>query len=156
VLITGCCLCIMATSWQTTGPVLWDLEGVPALLARFVQGTGIALAIWAAIVVGSGHLLGLPHLRALATGRKEPSQEFVALPPYSLVRQPINLGILLAFLGMPEVTLDRFMLGVLTATWILLVTPYEERDAEMVFGEGYKVYRDRTPRWFPKRRKPEE
>jgi ferredoxin-type protein NapG len=156
VLISGCCLSIMATYWQTTGPVLWDLGGLPALFARFVQGTGLALATWAAIVVGGSNLLGLPHLHALATGRKEPGQEFVALPPYSLVRQPLNLGILLALLGMPEVTMDRFMLGALTATWILLVTPYEERDAEMVFGEGYNVYRDRTPRWFPKRHKPEE
>ncbi len=156
VFITGIGLCLMSTYWQTTGPVLWNLEGLPGVMANIVQGIGLVLATWAAFVVGGAQLLGLPHLRALATGRNAPGQEFIALPPYSVIRQPINLGILLALLGMPEVTLDRFVMGVLTAAWIFLIAPYEERDAEMIFGDGFKVYKERTPRWLPKRRPPEE
>jgi ferredoxin-type protein NapG len=156
VFITGVGLCLMSTFWQTTGPVLWSLSGVAGVLANVVQGVGMVLATWAAFVVGGVQLLGLPHLRALATGRTPPGQEFIALPPYSVIRQPINLGILLALLGMPEVTLDRFVMGVLTAAWIFLIAPYEERDAEMIFGEGFKVYKERTPRWWPKRSNPEE
>lgn len=156
VFIAGIGLIVMTSYWQTTGPVLWSLDGIAGILANVVQGFGLVLATWAAFVVGGAQLLGLPHLHALATGRNPPSQEFVALPPYSVIRQPLNLGILLALLGMPEVTLDRFVMGVLTATWILLIAPYEERDAEMVFGDGFKVYKERTPRWFPKRRPVEE
>ncbi len=156
VFIAGISLCMLASFWQTTGPVLWNLQGLPAVLANIIQGCGLVLAAWAAFVVGGAQLLGLPHLRALATGRNPPGQEFIALPPYSVIRQPINLGILLALLGMPEVTLDRFMLGVLTAAWIFLIAPYEERDAEMIFGDGFKAYKDRTPRWLPKRRAAEE
>jgi len=156
VFITGIGLCLMANYWQTTGPVLWSLDGFAGILANIVQGIGLVLATWAAFVVGGAQLLGLPHLRALATGRTPPSQEFIALPPYSVIRQPLNLGILLALIGMPDVTLDRFVLGVLTAAWIFLIAPYEERDAEMIFGEGFKVYKERTPRWLPKRGTPEE
>lgn len=156
VFITGVGLILMTTYWQTTGPVLWALDGFAGVMANVVQGIGLVLATWAAFVVGGAQLFGLPHLHALATGRNPPSQEFIALPPYSVIRQPINLGILLALLGMPEVTLDRFVMGVLTATWIFLIAPYEERDAEMIFGEGFKVYKERTPRWLPKRRPPEE
>jgi ferredoxin-type protein NapG len=156
VFATGVSLILLAWAWQASGPVLWAAEGVAAVLMRTVQVAGLVLAVWAAFVVGAASMLGLPHLRALARGRKEPSAELIALPPYSLIRQPLNLGILMALAAMPEVTLDRLLLGIVFAIWILLVAPFEERDAEMEFGEGYTVYLDRTPRWLPHRRPPNE
>ncbi len=155
VLIASTTLFVMVTGWRTTGPVLWDLTGAAGLVARVVQFTGFGLIAWAGLVVGGAFLLGLPHLRALARGRKEPSPEFVALPPYSLVRQPINLGILMALASMPEVTVDRFLLAVSLGAWILLTAPYEERDAELIFGDGYRIYKERTPRWLPRLRRSE-
>lgn len=156
VFITGVTLILLAWAWQASGPVLWAAEGVTAILMRTVQVAGLVLAVWAAFVVGAASMLGLPHLRALAGGRKDPSAELIALPPYSFIRQPLNLGILMALVAMPEVTLDRLLLGIVFAIWVLLVAPFEERDAEMEFGEGYTVYRDRTPRWMPRRRTPGE
>lgn len=154
VFISGVTLVLLAWAWQPFGPVLWASDGVVNILLRTIQFAGLVLAAWAAFVVGGAHMLGLPHLRALSFGRKEPSAELVALPPYSLVRQPLNLGALIALAAMPEVTMDRLLLGVVFAIWILFVAPYEERDAEMEFGEGYTVYRDRTPRWIPRRKPP--
>lgn len=154
VFVTGVSLILLSWGWQSSGPVLWAAEGVAAILMRVIQVAGLVLAAWAAFVVGAASMLGLPHLRALAGGRKDPSAELVALPPYSLIRQPLNLGILVALAAMPEVTLDRLLLGIVFAVWILFVAPFEERDAEMEFGEGYTVYRNRTPRWMPRRRPP--
>jgi ferredoxin-type protein NapG len=156
VFMTGVSLIVLTWGWRTSGPVLWAAEGMAAMLMRAVQVAGLVLAVWAAFVVGAASMLGLPQLRALAGGRKDPSAELIALPPYSLIRQPLNLGILMALLAMPEVTLDRLLLGIVFAIWILLVAPFEERDAEMEFGEGYTVYRDRIPRWMPRRRTPSE
>lgn len=156
VFVTGVSLLLLSWGWQSSGPVLWAAEGVIAIFLRTVQVAGLVLAVWAAFVVGAASMLGLPHLRALAGGRKDPSAELIALPPYSRIRQPLNLGILMALAAMPEVTLDRLLLGIVFAAWILLVAPFEERDAEMEFGEGYTVYRDRTPRWMPRRRPPGE
>lgn len=156
VFMSGVSLLLLSWAWQSSGPVLWAAEGVAAILMRTVQVAGLVLAVWAAFVVGATSMLGLPHLRALAGGRSDPSAELIALPPYSRIRQPLNLGILMALIAMPEVTLDRLLLGIVFAVWILLVAPFEERDAEMEFGEGYTVYRDRTPRWMPRRRTPGE
>ena len=154
VFVAGTTLTLLAYLWQSSGPVLWAADGVVALVLRAIQFGGLVLAAWAAFVVGGAQMLGLPHLRALSLGRKEPSAELVALPPYSLLRQPLNLGILIALASMPQVTLDRLLLAIVFAVWILFVAPYEERDAEMQFGEGYTVYRDRTPRWMPRRKPP--
>lgn len=152
VLVSAATLLALSTFWQTSGPVLWNFEGVIGVAVRIVQAAGLVLAAWAALVVGGAHLLGLPHLRALARGRNEPAAELVALPPYSWLRQPLNLGVLIALVCMPQVTVDRLLLGLVFGIWILFAAPYEERDAEMQFGEGYAVYRSRTPRWFPTRR----
>ena len=154
VFISGVTLLLLSWLWQPFGPVLWATEGVMQILMRIIQFGGMVLAAWAAFVVGGAYMLGLPHLRALSFGRKEPSAELVALPPYSFLRQPLNMGVLISLAAMPEVTLDRLVLGIVFAGWILFVAPYEERDAEMEFGEGYTVYRDRTPRWIPRRKPP--
>jgi len=150
VLITGITLFSMTFFWQDTGPLVWKWQGWTSVLPRLVQIPGLILVVWSTIVVGAGSLIGLPHIRALENGRNTPKQEFVALPPYSLLRQPLNLGILMLLIGMPEVTVDRLMLLIVIGAWILLVAPMEERDAELEFGEGYAVYRSRTPRWLPK------
>ncbi|MCH2100941.1 MAG: hypothetical protein MK209_03360 [Planctomycetes bacterium] len=154
VFISGVTLVLLSWLWQPFGPVLWAPDGMLHILMRAIQLGGLVLMAWAALVVGGAHMLGLPHLRALSFGRKEPSAELVALPPYSLLRQPLNLGALAALTTMPEVTLDRLFLGLIFSVWILFGAPYEERDAEMEFGEGYTVYRDRTPRWIPRRKPP--
>ena len=150
VLVTGITLSAMAFLWKDTGPLLWEWNGVLYILARILQIGGLLLASWGVLVVGAGHIAGLPHLKALESGRPEPRTELIALPPYSWIRQPVNLGLLLILAGMTEITPDRLLMMVLMSAWILLVSPIEERDNELEFGEGYARYRDRTPRWFPR------
>lgn len=150
VLIAGATLCALCAFWKPVGPVLWDHTGVALLLARTLQVAGMLLAGWAAIIAGAGRLIGLPHLRTLERGTAPPEPELTAQAPFRYLRQPLNLGILLLLLGMPEASLDRLLLAVVTALWILFVAPFEERDALRTFGDDYRVYRDRTPRWIPR------
>jgi len=145
-------LCAMVFLWQDCGPLLWRWDGVMQVLFRIVQVAGLLLASWGVLVVGAGHVAGLPHLRALENGRTPPSSELIALPPYAWIRQPVNLGMMMLLVGMTEVTPDRLLLMVVMGAWMLLVAPIEERDAELEFGEGYARYRRRTPRWFPRAR----
>lgn len=150
VLATGITLSLMTLCWIDTGPLLWRWESWTSVIPRLVQIAGVILTITAAYAIGAGGMIALPHLRALESGRQPPKQEFVALPPYSWIRQPLNLGILLILIGMPEMTLDRLLLLLGMGGWILLAAPMEERDAELQFGEGYGVYKARTPRWLPR------
>ncbi len=156
VLISGGTLSLLVLAWTTSGPMLWDHEGGWKVLARLVQATGMLLTAWATLLTGAGRMLGLPHLRALESGSQPPSREFIALPPYRWLRQPVNLGILLMMIGMPEGTPDRLLLGVGLGLWILISAPYEERDNEPTFGKAYLQYRDRTPRWLPRFRRRRE
>ncbi|MBC8370453.1 MAG: hypothetical protein H8E25_10665 [Planctomycetes bacterium] len=151
VFITGCTLFLMVSCWQSCGPLLYTASaGVLATVLAVTQLIGFGLVVWGAVVVGAAGLAALPHLRALESGRSTPKQQFVALPPYSFIRQPINLGFLLMLWAMPEVSLDRLLLCVVLTIWIVLVAPIEERDAELSFGDGYTRYKEKTPRWLPK------
>lgn len=153
VLVTGVTLSAMVFLWKDTGPLLWEWNGLLDVLARTLQIGGLLLASWGVLVVGAGQVAGLPHLRALESGRPEPSSELIALPPYAWIRQPVNLGLLLVLAGMTEVTPDRLLMMVVMGAWLMLIAPIEERDNEMDFGEGYARYRDRTPRWIPRPRR---
>jgi protein-S-isoprenylcysteine O-methyltransferase Ste14 len=155
VLVTGLSLGLLALGWRTSGPLLWNHEGVLGVLARALQLAGLALAAWATAVLGAGATLGLPDLRALRRGLQPPAVELTALPPYRHLRHPTSLGNLLLLACMPEVTLDRALLLVGLGAWILLSAPWEERDAELSFGEAYRAYRSRTPRWIPRLRREE-
>ncbi|KAA3613390.1 MAG: hypothetical protein DWQ01_02370 [Planctomycetota bacterium] len=152
VFITGLSLCALTWLWETSGPVLWNHAGVLKILGYSIQVVGIALAFWAAAVLGGGYLLGLPQIRALRKGTQPASAELVALPPFRWIRHPISLGLLLAMLGMQEATLDRLLMLLIWVPWVLFSAPFEERDAEIAFGEAYEIYKDRTPRWLPLRR----
>ena len=155
VLVTGITLSAMTWFWADTGPLLWRWEGFFSVLPRLFQMTGLLLGTWSVLVIGPARMSGLAHLRAIESNRPIPRQEFVGLPPYAWIRQPLNASILLLLVGMPEMTLDRFMMLVIMTTWILLIAPFEERDAELEFGRGYDNYRNRTPRWFPRLRRRE-
>jgi protein-S-isoprenylcysteine O-methyltransferase Ste14 len=151
VFISGLSLCLLVLAWQPTGPALWTWSGWMRPFSWILQVGGLTLVAWGGFVVGSAQLLGLPHLKALETGGREPQAEFTALPPYSVMRQPINLGFLLLLAGMPEVRSDHLILGVVFAAWILIAAPIEERDLEIEY-DGYASYCERTPRWFPRLR----
>jgi len=150
VFFSGLLLCLLCFFWKTTGPVLWDWNGIPHFFGRLIQATGLILLFWSGFVLGSAHLFGLPHLKELRRGGAEPTAELIALAPYSVIRQPMNMGFILLLFGMTEVTPDRLLLGLVTLTWILFVAPSEERDASLQFGEGYERYKEQTPRWIPR------
>lgn len=149
VFITGISLCLLVLAWQPTGPALWSWSGWTRPISWILQVGGLTLVAWGGFVVGSAQLLGLPHLRALETGGREPQSEFTALPPYSFLRQPINLGFLLLLAGVPVMRPDQLLMALIFAAWIVLAAPIEERDLEIEF-DGYASYRERTPRWLPR------
>ena len=152
VLATGASLCLLAFTWRSSGPLLWNHGGVMVVLARALQVAGLLLAGWGTVSLGVGNLFGISSLRSLRHGRQPPTVEFTAHAPYRYLRHPIDLGNLMLLAGMPEATLDRLLLLVVLAAWMLVSANWEERDAEMTFGDAYRAYKQRTPRWWPRLR----
>ncbi len=70
---------------------------------------------------------------------------------FGRVRHPIYLGALLLYLGMIVATLSLLSL----LFWIVIfffynyIAGYEEKLLEAQFGEAFRRYKERVPRWLP-------
>lgn len=111
----------------------WDWAVGAALFAA-----GGLLRIWA----GQHVRYRLDDAHRLATGG-----------PYRWLRNPVYLGTLLLCAGAVATT-GRPWLAAGTAAWCaavyLPVVRFEEEHLERKFGEEYREYRRRVPRWLPR------
>ena len=101
-------------------------------------------------MIGISDIFAISHIQSIEKKTASPRQELVALPPYSLLRHPLNLGFITLLISMNEVSMDRLLIQIVFIPWILFVAPIEEREAELSFGEGYLRYKEKTPRWLPR------
>lgn len=82
-----------------------------------------------------------------------PPEEFVVEGPYRFVRNPMILGVLLV-LAAEAIVAKSWLIGLWMVVfwgmyhgWLLA---YEEPDLERRFGERFRRYRKRVPRWCPR------
>lgn len=129
------------TSWADLPGLAW----VGRLLGAFLFTAGIGLFAWCFSLfrdVGKGTLAPW-----------DPTQKLVAVGPYQYVRNPM-IGALILFLLGEALFLGSTVVG-LWALFLFLTNHFyfifsEEPGLEMRFGESYREYKRRVPRWIPK------
>lgn len=128
---------------------------------------GLTLPAWApllglALVVAGAALVASCVLAFALVGKGTPApfdapREFVAAGPYRFVRNPMYLGAaaVLAGAGLmlrsPAAAAVAILFLALTHAFVRL---YEEPTLERRFGESYRRYKARVPRWLPRVRGP--
>ncbi len=129
----------------------WDTRwsDVPDPLLVLTPGVGI-------ILLGSVIILWTTALFWGARGTPapwHPPETFVVEGPYRHVRNPMILGVLMILVG------EALLTGsLLIGTWTLLfwgfyhgmLRVYEEPDLQERFGDRFRRYCDRVPRWRPR------
>lgn len=89
----------------------------------------------------------------------DPPKRLVLAGPYRHIRNPMALGVFLVLLGeamvMESAALFLYLCLVVIFVHLFIVT-FEERGLEARFGDTYRVYKERIPRWLPRlgRRRP--
>ena len=68
---------------------------------------------------------------------------------YAVVRHPISLGWMLLPLISPVVTAGHLVFALATFVYIMMATPFEERDLIEELGEDYLSYRRKVPAFMP-------
>ena len=120
----------------------WGLESTTAFLLEFagylVLLAGLAIRIWCIFYIG---------------GRK--SQQIVTQGPYSICRNPLYVGTFLLAIG-AGLCFENLIMLALCAPIVLithfLVVRMEEAHLEASFGEEYRRYKRRVPRYWPRLR----
>ncbi len=125
----------------------WQGVRRPAL-GWALLAAGMALGGWCSwLLVRKGH--GTPHPFAAKTKR------LVTEGPYGVVRNPMMwaVGAILAGMALVRGSVGLWIAFAGFLIYIpLFIRAYEERDMERRFGEEYREYCRRVPRWWPRPR----
>ena len=122
-------------------PVAWPARG----LGTLVLVAGLSLFLWCVVLfarVGRGTLAPW-----------DPTQRLVAVGPYRYVRNPMISGVAAILAGQALLTgswviaLWLLVFVVVNQTYFLLS---EEPGLERRFGDSYREYKARVPRWIPR------
>ena len=130
---------------QFDGSAIWH-NGLWQWVGLWLIANGLGLTAWCINlfnVNGRGTPLPL-----------DPPKQFVAAGPYRYVRNPMMLGMLLILGGEVALYQSRAVWMytlVLMAAACGFVRFWEEPDLERRFGESYREYKRRVPRWIPPR-----
>src|SRR6201987_369969 len=82
-----------------------------------------------------------------------PTQKLVVEGLHRYVRNPMYLGVLLIVIGQAVLFHSRTLLCYAAFFWLathFFVLYYEEPTLEQTFGEEYRNYKQRVPRWIPR------
>ena len=124
--------------WAPVGGDIYQAEGIAALGLTVLQLAGVFLIARSVATIDPLELAGI-HVESQRHGLQ-------ITGPYRLVRHPLYLGWLLAVFGAPHMTGDRLAFAAMTAVYLAMAIPWEERSLLAAFGGEYARYQQRV-RW---------
>jgi len=141
---------------------------IPTAILLLVDGTGFAadfqtpaeVTFYAAgMLLAAGGYLSIKTVglfTAFGEGTPapwDPPQKLVILGPYRYVRNPMITGVILALLG-ECILFNSWLIFLWTLVFLagnMMYMPLvEEKGLAARFGDPYREYRDRVPRWVPR------
>ncbi len=144
-LATVAILILIARCWQPMPELAWQFQGAVAIGLYIVWTLGLQLILFGAMSINARELLGLA----------EPGPpEFHAPFLYTIVRHPMYLGAIFVLWSTPAMTHGRLLFASAMTLYILIGIQFEERDLERIFGDVYRVYKQRVPMLIPSLRRP--
>ena len=102
---------------------------------------GLILMFWGILTFARSRTAVMPHL---------PASRLVTSGPYRLTRNPMYVGITLAYVGIAlliDTAWPVLLLPLVLALLFVVVVRREERYLERAFGDAYRSYRRLVSRW---------
>ncbi len=131
-------LIAVCAAWQPIGGEVYHVHGWLAVAHAAVQIAGVLIVASAVRTIDALDLAGI---------RPHPGGETLQIAgPYRWVRHPLYLGWLLATFGPAHMTGDRLFFAGISAFYLILAIPLEERSLGASLGPGYASYRKQV-RW---------
>jgi protein-S-isoprenylcysteine O-methyltransferase Ste14 len=136
--------------YQPLPLALWTIDQ-PFLrgLIWLLFACGWAIAAAAYWSVGIFYLLGVEQAWAWCRGRPQPAQPFVDSWAYRHVRNPQQLGLLIAFWSTPDMTLGHLVFAAAMSAYIAAGMAFEKRDLVALHGQAYADYAKNIPAVIP-------
>lgn len=147
------CLALIALMvlWQPMPAVVWNISssaGRATMWSLFAAGWLLVPAV--SYMINHFDLFGMRQVWLHLKQTKYESLPFRTPLLYAHVRHPLYLGWALAFCAAPTMTAGHALLAAALTSYMVLATVFEERDLVAHFGEKYREYQERVPRFFPR------
>jgi protein-S-isoprenylcysteine O-methyltransferase Ste14 len=130
---------------RATGDLVPPQAGIIEAVALLLALAGAAMVIWVSVAfVRTGQGTPIP---------VAPPENLVAEGLYRFVRNPMYFGALLTLFAEAVLFRSPWVLLYAGLLWLALHTftvIIEEPQLEARFGDPYREYRSRTPRWIPR------
>jgi protein-S-isoprenylcysteine O-methyltransferase Ste14 len=151
VLLASLVFALLYWQWRPLPERIWDIEAAwGQLLMWGLYGLGWAVVIVSTFMISHTHLFGLKQVYDHLRGQKLSSPAFKTTGFYHYIRQPMNLGLLIAFWATPHMTVGHLVFSVAATGYILVALRLEERDLIQVFGDKYRNYQKKVPMLIPR------
>jgi methanethiol S-methyltransferase len=137
--------------WQPLPAVLWDIThpaGRAAAWALFAGGWLMVPAV--SLMINHFDLFGMRQVWLHLQQRDGEPLPFRTPMLYAHVRHPLYIGWALAFWATPTMTAGHALFAATLTLYMVLATFVEERDLVGHFGETYRDYQRRVPRFLPR------
>jgi len=131
---------------------LYRLEGAGRLLFHAIQACGIAFLFWTPWDLKE--FVGIRQWQRSRKGRpREPGRNgrLFTGKAYGIVRHPLYFGISVILAFHPVQSRNTFVSMVLVILYFYVGTFFEERRMVRTFGQEYRDYQRRVPRFLPVR-----
>jgi protein-S-isoprenylcysteine O-methyltransferase Ste14 len=142
---------------------LLSIYGPPAWFLLCLRLGGLVLILWCLQTLRWSFFLGIENLRAWREGRVPDNdgvdtRQFVKTGPYRTIRHPMYAGAFLLLWAVPHWTLNLLAFCLSASCYLWIGSLHEERRLLKAYGDEYRDYMARTPRFLPRlsqQRRPE-
>ena len=153
VLFTVAALTLLYWGWSPIGGHAWNVESGPGY--AFLTGlhfAGWGLVLYSTVLIDHFDLFGLRQVWLHLRGKEYAHRPFMTPSLYKHLRHPLYVGWFTVFWATPSMTLGHLLFATVASSYILVAVLIEERDLVTHFGDAYRRYRERTPRFIPRLR----
>lgn len=151
VLMASLSLILLYWQWQPMPSVVWHIENSAAANVVTAGGfVGWLIVLYSTFLISHFELFGLTQVISHFFGRVTQPVMFKTPGLYRMIRHPIYLGFIIAFWCTPTMTLGHLLFAAVTTAYIFVGIYLEERDLVALFGEEYRLYRDRVAMLLPR------
>lgn len=147
VLVSGIFMFILCFYWQPVAGAVWNVES-PALIVLFkvIHVIGWLVMVAATFEIDHFHLMGLRQsLTTDVAEEKKLKESFL----YSIVRHPIQTGVLIGVWSTAYMSMTQFILSIGLTFYVVVGLHFEEKSLIAHFGDTYLNYKKRVPGVIP-------